>query len=156
MFTQDNTTAVVRHPFGRVGGTITYTPTLVPDMWMVHALIVSMDQSAVAADLALGWCSVKNQFDAFRDGQPALPATTAHPVVTHYVGTARWSARSTAKAAVEHHVIGSANPSYVGRVLVREALLSADRELLLLRGPLGMDPSVNGCILWRRLRPGKL
>lgn len=150
MYTVNSTNGVVTHPFGEVSGTISYTPTLIDDVRMVHALIVSNDGAAAAARLGVGCFTFgDNQWDA--TPHPGASSSTgrgaANPIVTHYVGSGN---------AVEHHVIGSVNPAYVGRVLVREALLSADGEWLLLKGPLGMQPSTVGCILWRRIKPGKL
>ncbi|CUG87840.1 Hypothetical protein, putative [Bodo saltans] len=163
MFTEDKLTSSITHPFGRVGGTITYTPTLLHDTYMVHALIVSLDSTPAAAEqLHLGRMHVRDQEGSdiqrpsHKKKKEEVPSNkaSAHPIVTHYLGTALWSSSKT--HAVEHHVMGSPNSSYVGRVLVREVLLSEDKEWMLLRGPLGMNPSTVGCILWRRQRSGKL
>lgn len=152
--------ATPRFPFGKsLCGSITYTKTLVPDVWMVHALIASIDGAPQASELNLGKLYINREWQAPAvAGAPPQSdgSTSAATVVTHYVGTARWADAAPPHTALEHVVIGSPNASYVGRTLVRQVLLSPDGRWMLLRGPLGMDPATTGHILWCRPKLGKL
>lgn len=138
----------VSHPFGtHLRGFITYVTTHDGKL-KVHALITStVSRAAVSAGSATHSSPIIEDVGL---GDFFWSSPSEHGrLVTSYVGDVS-VVKGADQTYLDHHVVGSAHPGYVGRSLRREAWLSADGCTLILMGTLGMKRGVRGVIVWQK------